>query len=256
MPVHDWTRVDAGIFHAFHTVWTGNIQTALNSGILPTGFYALTEQHAGAAIADVLTLHAGAEPLSEFESSSSMGTAVAEAPPRVRARQTVDLALGLRRRTVSIRHKSRHRLIAMIEIVSPANKDRVKSVEAFAAKATDAVRADVNLLVIDLFPPGRHDPFGMTAAIRQQLEEAEEPAPQSDRPPSEPLTLSAFDAGPPIDIYLEYLAVGSKLPVMPLFLRQSRYINVPLEETYDAAYRGMPDFWREVLEGKRAAPQP
>ena len=35
MPVHDWTRVDAGTFHAFHTLWIGEIMKALNAGLLP-----------------------------------------------------------------------------------------------------------------------------------------------------------------------------------------------------------------------------
>jgi hypothetical protein len=38
------------------------------------------------------------------------------------------------------------------------------------------------------------------------------------------------------------------LPEMPLFLHSDRYINVPLEPTYEAAYGGMPAFWRDVLE--------
>lgn len=37
---------------------------------------------------------------------------------------------------------------------------------------------------------------------------------------------------------------------MPLFVRPDRYVNVPLEPTYQAAYRGMPAFWRAVLEGR------
>ena len=35
MPVHDWTRVAAGIFHDFHTVWTGALRNVLNEGLLP-----------------------------------------------------------------------------------------------------------------------------------------------------------------------------------------------------------------------------
>ena len=58
MPVHDWTLVDAGIVHAFHVTWVPEISRALNGGLLPGGYYALPEQHAGMAIADVLTLHA------------------------------------------------------------------------------------------------------------------------------------------------------------------------------------------------------
>jgi hypothetical protein len=38
------------------------------------------------------------------------------------------------------------------------------------------------------------------------------------------------------------------LPEMPLFLDPDRYINVPLEPTYQAAHDGMPAFWRGVLE--------
>jgi hypothetical protein len=46
MPVHDWTRVDAGIFHHFHHDWITEIARALNRGILPPDYYALAEQHA------------------------------------------------------------------------------------------------------------------------------------------------------------------------------------------------------------------
>jgi hypothetical protein len=42
---------------------------------------------------------------------------------------------------------------------------------------------------------------------------------------------------------------------MPLFLHSDRYINVPLESTYLASYRGMPAFWRDVLEGRQPLPQ-
>src|SRR5262245_24661525 len=44
MPVHDWTRVDDGTFHAFHTLWISDNMKALNAGLLPEGCYALAEQ--------------------------------------------------------------------------------------------------------------------------------------------------------------------------------------------------------------------
>src|SRR5438874_6666719 len=52
MPVHDWTLVEAGIFHGFHTVWIGAINNALNEGLLPKGYYALPEQQVGRPITD------------------------------------------------------------------------------------------------------------------------------------------------------------------------------------------------------------
>jgi hypothetical protein len=50
MPVHDWTKVDANAFHHFHQAWTMSICNALNAGLLPPGFSALVEQHAGGIV--------------------------------------------------------------------------------------------------------------------------------------------------------------------------------------------------------------
>src|SRR5688572_23167061 len=141
MALHDWIRVDAGIFHDFHNVWLGGLRNLLNDGILPSGYYALTERHAGRYIADVLTLHAGPQP--------------ALPPPRPRSR----------RKTLAIRHVSGHRLVAMLEVVSPSNKDRREHVEEFLDKMEDALRHGVHLLVLDLFPPGSFDPQGMHGAL-------------------------------------------------------------------------------------------
>ena len=67
-------------------------------------------------------------------------------------------------------------------------------------------------------------------------------------PPTEPLTLASYVAGPCPDAYVEHLAVGSPLAEMPLFLNPDRYVNIPLEATYVAAFRGLPGFLRDSLE--------
>ena len=152
-----------------------------------------------------------------------------------------------RRRSLAVRHVSGHRLIALLEIISPPNKDRARHVAEFADKAAAALEAGVHLLLVDLFPAGRHDPQGMYGAVCQELGQSDEPY---DAPVDAPLTLAAFAAGPPVDVYLEYVAVGAALPEMPLFLDPERYINAPLEATYQATNRGTPAFWRDVLEGR------
>ncbi len=246
MAVHDWTRVDPGIFHDFHTVWIAEIRNELNGGLLPSGYYALAEQHAGQFIADVLTLHNSAEseqPLPPLPDTG--GVAVAEAPPNVRHKLTLEPTALSRRRSLAIRHVSDHRLVALIEIVSPANKDRVEHVDDFTAKAASALLRGVHLLVVDVFPPGRHDPDGMHGKIEQRI--AVE-SPVYEMPPGEPVSLSAYVAGALVEVYLEHVSIGANLPEMPLFLRADRYINVPLESTYQITYRGMPAFWREALD--------
>src|SRR5262245_23262714 len=113
MPLHDWTRVDAGIFHDCFVAWIAEIQGALNGGLLPEGYYALIEQHTGRAIADLLALHTSsansASPPSRLPLPPMMGgVALADAPTRTRWQRTVEQPLA-RRRSVAIRHVSGHR---------------------------------------------------------------------------------------------------------------------------------------------------
>jgi hypothetical protein len=244
MPVHDWTRVEAGIFHHFHNLWITELSNALNGGLLPGDFYALVEQHAGRFVTDILTLHASqpnGEPLPPPPADG--GLAVAEAPPKVRRQLTATETYRQRRRTLAIRHVSGHRLVAMVEIVSPANKDRPESVDEFVAKTVEALDLGVHVLLLDLLPPGRHDPRGLHGAVWNQFDEG-----PYDLPVAEPLSLASYAAGLPVRAYLEHLAVGSALPNMPLFLHSERYIQAPLEATYQTGYCGMPAFWRDILE--------
>ncbi len=180
MPLQDWTRVDAGIFHDFHVAWIPEIRKVLNGGLLPEGYYALAEQHAGRAIADLLTLHTSPAnpegvPARLPLPPATGGVALADAPPRARRRHTVEPAALGRRRSLAIRHVSGHRLVALIEIISPANKDRSRHVKDFVDKAASALDLGVHLLLVDLFPPGPHDPSGMHGAILQELESSEVP---------------------------------------------------------------------------------
>src|SRR5438105_9535013 len=81
MPMHDWTTVGAGIFHAFHHEWISEISRSLNRGLLPADYYALPEQVAAGFGPDVLTLQA---PGRDTESAGG-GTATATRPrPRTR----------------------------------------------------------------------------------------------------------------------------------------------------------------------------
>lgn len=59
--------------------------------------------------------------------------------------------------------------------------------------------------------------------------------------------LAAYRADTCPTAYFEPVAVGESLPDMPLFLTPDRYINVPLETTYQTAWRGVPQRWKRVL---------
>jgi hypothetical protein len=248
MPIHDWTRVSAGTWHAFHLSWISEIQLALNRGLLPPDYYAQAEQIAGPYGPDVLTLQSDDTPPAPANGSpgapgTSAGVAVSVLPPRVRLTAEAEMNdYVLKRRTLVVRHASGDRIVALIEIVSPGNKAARHALRSFVEKAVEALYRGYHLLVVDLFPPGPRDPQGIHAAIWGEF--SDDPF---ALPPGDPLTLAAYSAGPVKRAYVEPTAVGRVLADMPLFLDPELYVNVPLEATYAAAYRGVPRRWQQVL---------
>jgi hypothetical protein len=245
MPVHDWTRVSAGVFHDFHVAWIGELRKALNRGILPEGYYALAEQVSGEIWPDVLTLKTGEPPAERRLAAPAGATAVKEAPPRVHTTAVADeLELySLRRRTLTIRYSGDDRIVAIVEILSRGNKERRRALERFLDKAYSALRSGIHLLLADVFPPGPYDPQGIHAALWAELDRK-----PYEPPRDRPLTIASYAAGSVPRAYVEPVAVGSLLPDMPLFLDEDWYVNVPLEPTYVEATLGVPAKWREVLE--------
>lgn len=248
MPAHDWTRVSDGIFHAFHLTWIGILQTRLNAGLLPEGYYALGEQVAGGGNPDVLTLQLPDAPPPHSGSNGvptdTGGTALLTAPPRVRFVARADRELyTFRQRTLTLRHTSDHRVVALVEILSAGNKASDYAWQSFLDKTLAALRQGIHLLLIDLHPPTSRDPQGVHGSFWSCLTGAAYTAPADA-----PLTLAAYSAGAVKTAYVEPFAVGQTLPAMPLFLTPEGYIEVPLEETYQAAYAGVPRFYRDLLE--------
>jgi hypothetical protein len=250
MPIHDWRRVPAGIFHDFHTAWLGELRRALNGGVLPEGYYALIDQDAGEIGPDVLTLRAGQQGSSNGNAQQGAGpqgaSTVTVAPPRVRFTARLE-PQGRRRRDrrIVIRHVSDDRPIALIEIVSPSNKDSQNPFRAFVRKVINALNQGLHVLVIDLFPPTRRDPNGIHSAILGSLG-----LPPFEAPAEQPLTLVSYAATTPPTSYLEPVGVGNELPEMPLFLLPQWYVNVPLERTYRETWQGVPAIWKRALQGE------
>ncbi len=253
MPIHDWTRVGAGTFHAFHLSWISEIQLSLN-GLLPPDYYAQAEQIIGPMGPDILTLQLADPPADEpaggydAVTDSGGGTAVAVARPRTRptTQFTADAPADFytsRRRSIVVRHASGDRIVALLEILSPGNKSGRYPFNTFVGKALDALGRGYHLLLIDLFPPTPRDPAGVHAAVWAELSDV------PFAPPAETLlTLVSYAVGPSIRAYIEPTAVGREVAPMPLFLDAEQYVDVPLEATYQAAYRGVARRWKAVLE--------
>ena len=239
MPIHDWTRVRANRFHDFHQSWTIDIRNALNGGLLPDGYLAMAEQVTGGPEPDVVTLSLPAPP----GAGTTGGLAVADTPPQARVRTRSDAAVYARKANrVTVRHPD-GQVVAIIEIVSPGNKESKHAIQAFARKAVDFLFAGVHLLIVDLFPPSKRDPQGIHKLIWDRVQDSPYELPQG-----KPLTLAAYSAGPALEGYVENVGVGDVLPDMPVFLTPDRYVPCPLEATYQAAWSVFPKALRAPLE--------
>lgn len=246
MPMHDWTRVPDGIFHAFHHRWISAISDALNSGVLPPNLYAMPEQSAARYSPDVLTLQSSRPHDPEDNGSGGAPTITATAlQTRPATRFTAEAEPGFYHRKkslVAVRHVSGDRIVALIEIVSPGNKSSQYPLDTFVRKACDFIESRVHLLILDPFPPGPRDPDGVHALIWREFDR--EPF---HLPADQPLTLAAYESDIVTRAYVEPVAVGDPLPAMPLFLVPDGCVMVPLDETYRAAFDVQPRRWRDVL---------
>ncbi len=147
MPIHDWTRVDAGLLHDFHQSWTVALRNVLNAGALPPNYFALVDQHIRGPIPDVLTLKLA--PSDDEPRNGTTALAVATAPPRARLvrRSEADL-YAERANRITIRHRHGD-VVSVIEILSPGNKASRNVLRGFVEKMADLMRQGIHLLVID-----------------------------------------------------------------------------------------------------------
>jgi hypothetical protein len=244
MPIHDWTRVEAGDFHHFHQTWVPLIAAALNRGLLPPEYMAMADQVTGRPIPDVVTLQT--RPLK----GGSCGVGVAPAPaPSARVIQKFERINYARRADrVVIRH-GRGKVVAIIEILSPGNKDSQNSIRSFVEKAADILNQGVNLLVVDLFPPTPRDPQGIHKAVWDEFRD--EPF---DFLPGKPFTVASYLGGDIPAAYVDSVGVGDVLPSAPIFLSDSEmyYVPAPLEATYMQAWDVYPAMLKELIEAPPA----
>jgi hypothetical protein len=243
MPIHDWTRAPSGYFHHFHQRWAGAICDALNAGRLPGGIFALVEQHSEGLVPDVLALEMR-PPQERDWSSGRGGVALASEPPKTRfvSRASEDLVYAARANRVAIHREDE--TIAVIEIVSPGNKSSVFALQQFVDKSFEFIERGIHLLVVDLFPPTRRDPEGMHPAIWGRINGEPFALPEDKQ-----LTLASYVAGSGKTAYVDPVAVGDRLPDMPIFLDARTYVRVPLEETYEATWKVCPEEFRQRVTG-------
>jgi hypothetical protein len=215
MPIHDWSRIDAGIFHDFRQSWVGQLSSNLNQGGLPGTYYSLIEPQAGSVEPDIRTLQ-----------------------------QAEDAYYLLKQSSLIVREVRGDRVVALIEVVSNGNKSSGFALERFVDKVANAMMSGIHVVVIDLQPPGSWDPRGIHDVIWRAIGQG-----GFEPPPNKPLTLISYTGSPDLTCYVKSVGIGDRLTSLPLFLDAAHYVGLPLEQTYSDAYAGVPAVWRARIEG-------
>jgi len=223
----------------FHGVWAAVIAGTLNQRLLPRHYFAEMEVTIGTHIeVDVgtFTEHAGL-PADEVEPHSN-GSAVAVqtqvwAPPVPVL--VVPAVFPDEFELLIYNERDGRRLVAAIELVSPANKDREETRRAFATKCSAYLQHGVGVIIVDVVTSrlaNLHDELGRLLGY-----------PASFAFPT-PTSIYATAYRPvhrekrnEMDVWREPLAVGQPLPTLPLAVLGLGYLPVDLEATYTETRR-------------------
>lgn len=198
----------SGVRHweAFHTRWASAMADALNHDLLPSGYFAEPQVHAGSRVeVDVATFDPAFTMPVIFPDSLEVLIFSSEAGPT---------------------------LIAAVELVSPGNKDRAETRRAFAAKCASYLQQGIGLMIVDIVTSRQ-------ANLHDELVRLLDKGDEFLLPPA-PLHATAYrpvrrPTSDQIEVWFATLAVGQSLPFLPLALDKGICVPLDLETTYTEA---------------------
>jgi hypothetical protein len=234
MPLRDHFRPpvsDTKTWGELHGQWPAEIVRQLFP-LLPEGYSASPTLHLGSSFEiDVSTTRdtrhvTDAEPDAGHEATATLAPSL-----------TIEAELSDQDEFVVRVYDDFRRLVAAVEFVSPANKDRPDTREQFVNKVAALLRQDVCVTVVDLVTIRHANLYAELLARLGRSDPALSPTP----PPLYAVTLRARK--PPkrrrslLDAWFYPMTVGEPLPTVPLWLGPDLRVMLPLEPSYQDACR-------------------
>jgi len=216
----------------FHGGWPMMIVAALRPR-LPQGFFAEPRVHPGtSAEIDVATFENEDEiGFLADDSNSNGGVATAVwAPPRPTLAIVTDLP-SQDVYEVRVYDERRHcRLVAAVEIVSPANKDRAEHRHALVAKCAGLLRERVSVTIIDVVTTRTQNLYEELLELLGHSDPDLDPAPALY---AVTCRMTKKTTEWQMESWLQPLSIGKPLPTMPLWIADDRAVPLELEESYE-----------------------
>jgi hypothetical protein len=127
------------------------------------------------------------------------------------------------------------RLVAVVEIISPSNKDRPESRRVFVAKCEALLRKGVSVSIVDLVT-SRH--FNLYAELLELIGESD-PSLGTTLPATYAAACRWIERGRKriLEAWSHRLNVGQPLPILPLWLAENFRVPLELEASYEETCR-------------------
>jgi Protein of unknown function (DUF4058) len=219
-------------WESFPSRWANSIADALNR-LLPRRSTAEVQLHPDSQVeADVAEFERAPEPDEESSNGAGGGLAVQTwAPPTAVLVMPAECPDDLEVQVLDQRDDAQ--VVAVVELISPRNKDRAEARRAFAAKCAAYLQRGIGLVVVDIITSRQ---FNLHNELVQLLDVSDAFAMAAEA------SLYAVAYRParrqssnPIDLWPVALTVGGVLPVLPLALRGTRAVPLDLEAAYTDA---------------------
>jgi hypothetical protein len=216
-----------------HGAWPATIAYRLNA-TLPPQYRCGVKVHLGTLVeVDVATFERDSETEAPDEASNGMRRSWEPESPTLLL-ETEELAPA--EYEVRVYDSTRaQRLVAVVELVSPANKDRSQSRKAFVDKCHAMLQQGLCVVIVDIVT-------NYTANLYAELA-----ARLGAKPPSiADCVIYAVTCrtrpgcrGVRVETWERELVVGAPLPTLPLHLSESFKVPLELEATYEDTCRGL-----------------
>jgi hypothetical protein len=240
MPLRDHFRLPVEKHHSWdelHGMWPAVIVQQLFPN-LPEGYVAAPRVHLGTAFEIDVSAYEQQEPEQAQLANNGGGGAVvaAWAPPQPTL--TVETELPDQDEYEVRVYDERHgrRLVAAIELVSPANKDRPESRRAFVAKAAALLQWDVCVSLVDIVTIRQ---FNLHADLLELIGHAD-PALGAEPPLLYAVVIRGRKrAGRRslLDTWFYPMQLGRRLPTLPIWLDVELGVSLDLETSYEECCR-------------------
>lgn len=224
-------------WEGFHGQWPAMIVMAL-ARKLPRRYVAEPRVHLGAFFEiDVASFDEDTPALFAPEASAENGGAATAvwAPPQPTFEVSTDLPDQDEFEVRVYDTKRQRRLVAAVEIVSPANKDRPEHRRALVAKCAALLQQHVSVAIVDLVTTRQ---FNLYADLLELIGYAD-PSLAPDPPPLYAAACRWVSEAKSrrLRAWAHALALGQPLPTLPLWLTDNLAVPLELEASYEETCR-------------------